>query len=104
MDKKVILINKMGCMLCERILYEITHERKLSCNEYLDTESPKVFNDFIQLFQINRFPVIQIDDGVKFITIHRDEEATIESKPDMEIIFCSTVEEMMETFDKMFAS
>jgi len=60
MDKKVILINKMGCMLCERVLYEITHERKLSCN-------------------------------------------AIESKPDMEIIFCSTIEEMMEAFDEAFA-
>ena len=47
MDKKVILINRIGCMLCERVLHEITYERKLSCNEYLDTESPKVFNDFI---------------------------------------------------------
>lgn len=104
MDKKVILISRMGCMLCERVLYEITHDRKLACVEYLDTESPKIFNDFIQLFQIHRFPVIQIDDGVKFVTIHRDGEATIESKPDMEIIFCSTIEEMMEMFDKMFAS
>lgn len=104
MDKKVILISKMGCMLCERVLYEIIHDRKLPCSEYLDVESPKIFNDFIQLFKINRFPVIQIDDGEKFITIHRDEEANVDSKPDMEIIFCSTIEEMMETFDKMFAS
>lgn len=104
MDKKVILISRMGCMLCERVLYEITHDRKLECAEYLDTESPKIFHDFTQLFKINRFPVLQIDDGEKFVTIHRDEEATIESKPDMEIIFCSTIEEMMETFDKVFAS
>lgn len=104
MDKKVILISKANCMLCDRVAYELEYDKKVPFTEYSNINDPKIYDDFINMFKINRFPVIQIDDGKGFITIHRDAESTTTSEPDMEIIFCPTIEEMMETFDKAFAS
>ncbi len=103
MDKKVILITKAGCMLCDRVAYDLEYERKISYTEYMNVKDPKIYNDFVELFKINRFPVIQIDEGDRFITIHRDANATTESTSDMEIIFCPTIEEMLKTFDEAFA-
>lgn len=72
MNKKVILISRTGCQLCEVLEYELLHNEKIEVIVFKSEEHPDVFNEFTQRFGIDRFPVLQVDDGKDFITIHAD--------------------------------
>lgn len=72
MNKKVILILREGCQLCEVLEHELIHNEKLEVIAFSDIAHPDIFQEFLQRFKINRFPAIQIDDGKDFITIHGD--------------------------------
>ena len=72
MNKKVILILREGCQLCEVLEHELIHNEKLEVIAFSDIAHPDVFQEFTQRFGINRYPAIQIDDGKDFITIHAD--------------------------------
>jgi hypothetical protein len=72
MNKKVILIVRHGCQMCEVLEYELIHNEKFEVITFTDTHHPDVFQEFLQRFKINRFPAIQVDDGKDFITIHGD--------------------------------
>jgi len=72
MNKKVILIVREGCQLCEVLEHELVHNEKLEVLTFSDITHPNIFQEFTQRFGINRYPAIQIDDGNNFITIHGD--------------------------------
>jgi len=72
MNKKVILIVREGCQLCEVLEYELVHNEKLEVLIFSDITHPDVFQEFTQRFGISRYPAIQVDEGTDFITIHAD--------------------------------
>jgi len=73
MEKQVLLIKREGSQVSDRIHYELTYINNIKNVMIISSQSsPNIFNDFINQFKISTFPVIQIQEGVKFITIHMD--------------------------------
>ena len=73
MKKQVLLITRDGSQVSDRIHYELTYINDIKNIITISPQvSPHVFHDFIKHFKINTFPVVQIQEGVKFITIHMD--------------------------------
>jgi hypothetical protein len=72
MKNKVILIAKKDCHFCEVLMVELMEIHKLKPYIIMDNVAPDLFNDFSKHFGVNRYPVIQIDTGEEFITIHMD--------------------------------
>ena len=73
MKKQVLLITRDGSQVSDRIHYELTYINDIKNIIIISPQvSPHVFRDFINQFKIITFPVIQIQEGVKFITIHMD--------------------------------
>lgn len=72
MNKKVILIVREGCQLCEVLEHELVYNEKLEVIAFSDIHHPEIFQEFTQRFNIHRYPAIQVDDGKDFITIHGD--------------------------------
>jgi len=73
MEKQVLLIKRDGSQVSDRIHYELTYINNIKNIITVSSQvSPNIFYDFINHFKINIFPVIQIQEGIKFITIHTD--------------------------------
>ena len=73
MEKQVLLITRDGSQVSDRIHYELTYINDIKNIITISPQvSPPVFHDFINQFKIYIFPVIQIQEGVKFIIIHMD--------------------------------
>ena len=72
MEKQVLLITRDGSQVSDRIHYELTYINDIKNIITISPQVSPVFHDFINQFKIYIFPVIQIQEGVKFITIHMD--------------------------------
>ena len=72
MENKVILIARKDCHFCEVLMVELVEIHKLKPYIIVDFVVPDLFNDFTRHFGITRYPVVQIDTGQEFITIHMD--------------------------------
>lgn len=70
--KKVFVISRRGCQTCEMLEYDLKYIHEVEFQSFSDMETPDIFNEFKVQFKINRFPVVQIDDGTGFTTIHMD--------------------------------
>jgi hypothetical protein len=93
MEKKVIVIAKKDCHFCEVLLYEMIEINKLKPYTIMDNVAPELFSDFVKHFAVNRFPAIQIDNGVEFITIHMDKNQTIDNP---NYIYVNNIGEMLD--------
>ena len=57
----------------ERILFELKHIHSIKdIKIFTPMSTPQIFEDFTKQFNINIFPVVQIDENKKFISIHMD--------------------------------
>lgn len=72
MNKKVLVISRVGCQLCQVLEYELYFKEKIDAEYFNNEDHSKIFHEFINYFNIHRFPVIQVDNGKEFITIHGD--------------------------------
>jgi hypothetical protein len=96
MENKVILIARQDCHWCEVLLYELLQVYKIDPLIIFDTQTPELFNDFTKHFGIKRYPVIQIDNGTEFITIHQDIEYFNNNKTSPNYIFVKDLNEMID--------
>ena len=72
MEKKVFVINRHGCQVCEMLEYELKYVHNIEITSFTSSKTPEIFFEFQKQFKLDRFPVVQIDDGKEFITIHWD--------------------------------
>ena len=93
MEKKVIVIAKKDCHFCEVLLYEMIEINKLKPYTIMDNVAPELFSDFSKHFSVNRFPAVQIDNGVEFITIHMDKDQITDSP---NYIYVNNIGEMLD--------
>lgn len=76
MEKKVFVISRHGCQICEILEYELKYIHNIEFSTFSNSKTPEIFLDFQKQFKIDRFPVVQIDNGKEFTTIHWDSEFT----------------------------
>lgn len=72
MNKKVFVINRSGCQVCEMLGYELKYVHNIDFTSFSSNQTPEIFGDFQRHFRIDRFPVVQVDNGKDLITIHWD--------------------------------
>ena len=102
--KKVFVVSRRGCQTCEMLEYDLKYIHEVEFQSFSDMETPDIFNEFRAQFKINRFPVVQIDNGVGFTTIHMDNSYTPKESgtgssiaSDLGFIKVNNLSELLET-------
>jgi len=73
MEKQVIVIIRDKSQMGERAMFELEHIHNIPNIKLLTpVTTPQIFEDFKKQFNINVFPVVQIGENNKFISIHMD--------------------------------
>lgn len=97
MEKQVLTFTRKDCHHCEVLLHELYYDHKIEVRNFSDNLYESIWGDFRRHFGINRFPAVQVDDGVTIITIHSDPNFVPNSQqsPDQIYIKVETVDEMV---------